>query len=135
MFKLMLKRLKEILNWFETHTKISWLITGIIAVFIFYMSSKTFPPGIPGVNYLSYVYHFGLFFVFAFFLFISITQGRVNEKYLFIIAILIAIGYGIGDEIHQFFVPGRYCCYEDALTDSIGNLFAGVVYTWIIMSK
>ena len=131
----MLKELKKIINWFERNYLISWIITILIAVFIFYMSSKTFPPGIPGVSYLSYVYHFGVYFVFSFFLLISIIRGNIKNKYLIFISILIAIAYGISDEIHQFFVPGRYGCYEDALTDSIGILFAGIIYLKINFKK
>ena len=113
----MINIIKKVLNWFETHNKISWIITILIAIFIFYMSSKTFPPGIPGISYASYVYHLVIYFVLAFFLLISITRGKLDKKYLFFVVILISIGYGISDEIHQFFVPGRYCTFVDALTD------------------
>ncbi|MDD5193874.1 MAG: VanZ family protein [Candidatus Nanoarchaeia archaeon] len=126
---------KKVVNWFEINNKISWLITILLALFIFYMSSRTFPPGIPGISIGSYVYHFGIYFVFGFFLFISITKGKLDKKYLVFIAILAAIGYGISDEIHQFFVPSRYCCYEDVLTDAIGILSSGIVYTGINFKK
>lgn len=125
----MLKEMKKIINWFERHYLISGLIAFLIAVFIFYMSSKTFPLGpIKPVSYLSYVYHFGVFFVFAFFLLISITRGNIKNKYLILIAMLVAIGYGISDELHQFFVPGRACTIIDALTNSTGIFLAGVFY-------
>lgn len=125
----MLKEMKKIIGWFERHYWISGLITLLIAIFIFYMSSKTFPLGpIKPASYLSYVYHFGVYFVFAFFLLISITRGNIKNKYLILIAMLVAIGYGISDELHQFFVPGRACCFEDVLTNSTGIFLAGVFY-------
>ena len=83
------------------------------------MSSKIFPPGIPGISYTSYIYHFGVYFVFGFFLLIAITKGRLNQKYLFFIAILIGIGYGISDEI------------TTTIVDSLSSSFLGHVTFFI----
>jgi hypothetical protein len=124
----MLKISKKIIRWLEKYYLIPLIITIIIAIFIFYMSSKTFPPGIPGISYASYVYHLAVFFAFGFFLLISVVKGNYNKKYLILISILIAIAYGISDELHQFFIPGRYCCFQDVLINSVGILGAGVVY-------
>jgi VanZ family protein len=44
-------------------------------------------------------------------------------------ALIITIGYGAFDEIHQWFVPGRSAELADWYADSIGA-FAGVVASW-----
>jgi len=121
------------IKWFEKHNKISWIITLIIAFIIFYLSSKTFEGTPTGPSYLSYVYHFSAFFFLSLFLLISITKGKAYS--LFLIAIFIGIIYGISDEIHQFFVPGRSCNIIDVLTDSIGVLVSGILYLFRIKNK
>lgn len=120
------------IKWLEKHPEVSIIITIFLAILIFYMSSQSFEKGAPGPEFplKSYLYHFFIFFMFAFFLAISLTRGKYNQRIFILIAILIAIMYGISDEIHQFFVPNRTCTIEDALTDSVGIMLAGVIYGW-----
>jgi len=114
------------IGWFEKHNKISWVITIIGAIAIFYISSLSFKGG-GGPGIMSILYHILAFFCFALFLLISLVKGK--EKYsLFILGIIISIAYGISDEIHQFFVPGRYCSFSDVGLDSVGIVFAFMIY-------
>lgn len=110
----------------EKNRSVAMIITLSIAVFIFYMSSRTFP-GIGSKGYLSYIYHFSVFFFFAGFFLIATTRGKLQVE-LFILTLAIAIVYGMSDELHQFFVPGRYPDILDVLTDSIGILSMGILY-------
>ncbi|MEK6935661.1 MAG: VanZ family protein [Nanoarchaeota archaeon] len=116
--------------WFEKHNKISWMITIIIGIIIFYVSSLSFAPGIPGgFPWKSMVYHFYAFFFLSAFLLISLIQGKKKNKNLIYFGIIIAVIYGISDEIHQLFVPNRGCTISDMLIDSAGILFAGLIYS------
>jgi len=36
--------------------------------------------------------------------------------------------YGITDEIHQYFVPGRHMDWRDAVADSLGVMLGGLLY-------
>ena len=118
------------LFWFEKHNKISLTITVLIAIMIFYVSSLTFKPGPPiAFNWKPIAYHFYTFLFFAVFLLISLTKGNLKNKNLFLTAIIIAILYGISDEIHQLFVPGRLFTISDILTNSSGILFAVLLYS------
>ena len=47
---------------------------------------------------------------------------------------LIAMLYATTDEIHQYFVPGRYGTWTDVLIDSTGAL-AGIIIYWLIYRK
>ncbi len=120
--------LKKTISLFEKHNKLSWAITILIAITIFYISSITFEfSEVQTLNIKSYLYHFFAFFFLCFFLLISMIKGNENKK-LIILGIILAILYGISDEIHQFFVSGRACCLEDVLTNSMGILLAGGFY-------
>ena len=116
------------ISWFEKHTKISWAITLIITIAIFYISSLTFEQstGSGGIGLKAILYHIIVFFFFAFFLAISLVRGK-NRSLIFIV-IIISILYGISDEIHQFFVPGRVSSIYDVFLDSVGTIFASFFY-------
>jgi VanZ family protein len=116
------------ISWLEKHNKISWIITSIIAIAIFYISSLSSAPGssIPGNNLKPNIYHFTAFFFLSFFLSISLVKGKYNK---FIpIAIVISILYGISDEIHQFFVPGRVLSLSDIFLNTLGIASASLIY-------
>jgi VanZ family protein len=117
----------SIINWFEKHSSASWLITIIIASTIFYLSSKTFQ-GTSTTSNLSIIYHFFAFFFLAAFLLISLIKGKISNPLLFVFGIGLAIIYGISDEIHQYFVPGRHFSLFDILTNSTGILTASTIY-------
>jgi len=117
------------ITWFNNHPKTSWLITIIIAIIIFYLSSNTLPIGsTQTTNIFSILYHFFAFFFFATFLLISLVQGKINKP-LLIIGIILAILYGISDEFHQSFVPGRQSSIKDVLTNTAGILLSGTIYS------
>ncbi|MBS3080927.1 VanZ family protein [Candidatus Pacearchaeota archaeon] len=121
------------LRWLEKKSEIARVITLVIAIFIFYMSSRTFEGG-GGKGVLSYVYHFTIFFILAFFLLIALIKGKLRKE-IFFIGIIIAILYGISDEIHQYFVPGRYMDVKDILMNSIGIMFAGILYSLLLFRR
>jgi len=123
------------ISWFEKHNKLSWLITILIAVIIFYLSSLSFELGTPGPSWpqKSSFYHYIVFFFFSFFLLISLVQGK--KQNLIFLGIIIAVLYGILDEIHQLFIPGRFFTIPDILTDSAGILSAAALYSLLILKK
>ncbi len=47
--------------------------------------------------------------------------GRKRRKFLMASA---GIGWAVLDEIHQFFIPGRFCSFQDVLADTAGLLLA-----------
>ena len=123
------------ISWLEKHYKISLAITLIIAITIFYISSLTFEPGPPSTktDLKPIIYHILAFFGLTFFLLISLTKGKY--KSLIFPAILLAIIYGISDEIHQLFVPGRNGSLKDVLLDTTGIIFATIIYTITIQYR
>ncbi len=63
--------------------------------------------------------HFLMFFLLAFTLFKSTKSIPFS--------ILLGILYGVFDELHQVFVPGRGAGLFDVLVDSLGVCLAGVI--------
>ena len=110
----------------EKYSKVSWVFAFLIAIAIFYMSSRTFKAGAVSTNIYAILYHFFAFFFLALFLVPALVKGK--SKALIFVAIIIAIFYGLSDEIHQFFVPGRACMFSDFLVDSAGILLASFLY-------
>ena len=100
--------------------KISLAIAVMIALVIFYMSSLSYPPN-PFqyvFSWSSLVYHFVIFMMLGVF----VCYGLKAEKNLIILGLIICIIYGGLDELHQFFVPGRYSSFTDFFADSLGLL-------------
>ena len=119
----------SIIKWLEERWNLSWLITILIAMTIFIFSSLTFETSISegAKSALPIIYHICAFFFLSLFLFISLVNGKENFL-LFFTAFLLSIAYGITDEIHQFFVPGRFCSIIDVGFDAIGVIFASIIY-------
>jgi VanZ family protein len=103
--------------------KIFYLImTLIIAIVIFYASNIKSTAEATLSNF-SVIYHFGVFFLFSFFLFLTIKKEKTNLKTVLIV-FLISIVYAFLDEIHQLFVLGRFANIKNILIDGIGSLAA-----------
>ena len=85
---------------------------------IFYYSSQPYPPVVNLEHGASYE-HILEYLILSFLLY----RGFINSKYkniAFILAILIAIVYGVSDEMHQYFVPGRNFDFIDMSLDALG---------------
>jgi len=117
----------------EKYNKLSWAFVVVMVLFIFYISSLTFPPVPPGINIKAILYHFFAFFFLAFFLLPALVKGK--KKNLIFIAIILAVLYGISDEFHQLFVPGRVCSFSDILADSAGIFLASFLYVLKLKRK
>lgn len=55
---------------------------------------------------------------------LNASRGSITGENLRLLAFLIAFLYGITDEMHQYFVPGRHAELLDILSDGLGA-FAG----------
>lgn len=130
---------------------LSWAAVVAMAGFIFWMSANTgssvysglgiisalkealttaaaFVFG-PGVD-VSPVGHFTEYFIFALLL-ATALRNHVSPRTAALGAIAIASAYGITDEIHQIFVPGRSCDPVDWLVDTVAAVVACAI--WLIV--
>jgi VanZ family protein len=68
----------------------------------------------------------------------ALAAGRMGDVLLpaAIVGTVIATAYGLTDEIHQLFVPGRQCDVRDLAADTIGAAIAAMVLlTWGIIRR
>ena len=79
----------------------------------------------PGVQNLLHIPLFGLF---AYLWLRAFTRHGFSKTKTFIFTIAITVGYGILDEFHQTFVPGRYGSLTDMLLNIVGIITGAVIY-------
>ncbi len=88
------------------------------------LSSLT-PRSIPsiGIDFpFAQVTHFSLYFILSFFLFNAFSESGMDPDKIktMVFVFLICLLYGILDEIHQSFVPGRHPSAYDVFLDGAG---------------
>ncbi|RJQ50486.1 MAG: hypothetical protein C4526_11875 [Nitrospiraceae bacterium] len=99
---------------------IFWFITVGYMCAIFYLSSLTFAlPELPANS--DKIIHIAIYIPLAFMFRLSLNRSGIN-KYLFTASFLAAGIYGVTDEAHQYFVPGRDSAVSDIVADFIGAL-------------
>lgn len=96
-----------------------WLVTIGYMGLIFYLSSRhNIPlPDLP--KNFDKVIHMCAYIPLAYLFYLSLKKSGIN-KYVFVIAVICASIYGITDELHQVFVPGRDADAFDFAADTLG---------------
>jgi VanZ family protein len=105
------------------------LIAGLAVSF--YLSSQ--PGGnVPSVapDYLAHAVEYGILGMLALRAFQG-GMGSPPEPRAFALAILLCVLWGISDELHQLWVPGREASISDLVSDVLGVLLACGLYTWL----
>ncbi|MEE8329186.1 MAG: VanZ family protein [Thermodesulfovibrionia bacterium] len=98
---------------------IFWFFAICYMGIIFYFSSLkgTALPELP--QGFDKIIHAGIYAVLAFLIFLSLNASG-DRKYVFLLSIVIATIYGVTDEFHQLYVPGRETSIGDIIADFIG---------------
>jgi VanZ family protein len=100
---------------------------------IWVLSSRSILPKPKGLFGIDKVQHFIAYFVLAAAagLWFSPDRWQKQKWRLFFISAAVAAFYGIIDEVHQYFVPGRDCNVWDWLADSIGAVSGGLALLFL----
>ena len=102
---------------------------------IFLLSSvPKFPDLLPSFFGFDKLVHFSEYYLFGCLIqrWLLAERSRFINRYAVFLAILIGTLYGISDEWHQSFIPGRDASPWDALTDTLAVVTATATYSWII---
>lgn len=141
--------------------KVFVALTVVYAGFIFYLSSQSDPsstlektkfvvqlymaiknselaflayPFYPLTKYPDKFIHMALYGIFGILLNASFRY-RYTLAYSSLLAVVIGFLYGISDEFHQSFVPGRTASLWDLTADGIGLLLAQLVIIIVLIVK
>lgn len=117
-------------------TRLRWVAVVAWMGVIFWLSSRSTLPRPPGASpgLVSILGHLGAYFVLALLLaWALLTLGRPTPETL-AVAWVVAVLYGVSDEIHQSFVPNRYPDAFDVATDAVGAAVALVLVWWRLRS-
>jgi VanZ family protein len=97
-----------------------WLPAVVYMGVIFYLSS--FSQSDTSFPLPDYVLHMGEYFLLSLLLIRAVRKGLFQPETAFewFMGIVFPFFYGILDEIHQYFVPGRTADIRDVLLDLIG---------------
>ena len=114
-----------------------WLPVIAYMAMLFGFSSVSTLPEPPGqISY--YEVHVGAYAVLALLTARALAKGRLRNVTARVIcaAILISALYGVSDEYHQRFVPGREFDGFDMFADAIGSVIGAVaVWAWSIIRR
>ncbi len=74
--------------------------------------------------------HVLIYLPLGFLLLGALARARAGRRVGTLLLLTFALGslYGITDEIHQYFVPGRHMDWRDAVADSVGVMLGGLLY-------
>lgn len=88
-------------------------------------------------NFSDKILHFTVFGILGMLMARGLRNAKnriVNDNY-FLISLLICTLYGIFDEIHQYFVPGRHFSLWDWIADMLGVIILVWVYKHFVESS
>lgn len=83
---------------------------------------------LPGIDKLGHIFAYGVLALTALFAF-SEDRKKKQLKLVILLTVTFCVAYGISDEIHQAFVPGRSPSIFDIVADAVGAVMATVLYT------
>ncbi|MFC1835199.1 VanZ family protein [Thermodesulfobacteriota bacterium] len=109
----------------------SWLPIAAYCGLIFFLSSLEKGPDyftLP-FPYADKIGHVVLYSGLGFLVARRLThKGDLGRRHIYMISFLFCLAYGITDELHQRYVPGRMFEFADILADTIGGLVGAAVH-------
>lgn len=108
-----------------------WLPVIIYAIIIFWGSSQESPFGVIfSISGIDIILHIAEYSVLGILLSRAIAGSAQKVSIATLIFAVFAIGtlYGITDEFHQYFTPGRYSSVLDLASDAIGSFLGAVIF-------
>ncbi len=111
-----------------------WIITVFYMTAIFYISSKEsveLPPLPWGSDKVLHAVAYAVLGVLSY---LSFKKSGLN-RWVMALSFLLAVIYGITDEFHQSFVPGRNSAVGDVIADSVGAFWGSYTANAISIRK
>ena len=90
--------------------------------FIFFLSSISHPPAATHYTHTDKIIHILEYSLLGFLLLAGFRSKEIAMGNAIILAVTVAVLYGLCDELHQSFVPGRSMSLSDVIADGIGAM-------------
>jgi VanZ family protein len=119
------------------HLILTRLLAPLVMVAIWFLSSQSTLPQPKGIFGVDKIQHFIAYFVLAVVVGLWFSPERWQKWAWkpFFISVAIAALYGIIDEVHQYFVPGRESDVWDWLADSIGAVLGSLAILLLFRAR
>lgn len=118
--------------------KIYLVYVPLVLYWIILFTATSLPAAnVPSFAVSDKIKHLSAFFGLSVLLSLTLLyQDKVSlfKKYFLVVALIICSIYGLLDEIHQSFVPGRNSEFLDWVADSLGAA-AGVLLVYYLLKK
>jgi VanZ family protein len=104
-------------------------------LFLLALTSWPSPPEVPVVSQIpdfDKMVHFGLYGVEGFLLYFAVVWPDRRFSWLRVATIAAAVAvWGMLDEVHQAFIPGRFMEGADVMGDLAGGTLGAIVASWV----
>lgn len=118
--------------------KVYLVYVPLILYWILLFTATSLPAAnVPSIAVSDKIKHFSAFFGLSVLLSLTLLYQKkvlLFKKYFLAAAVIITSFYGLLDEIHQSFVPGRNSEFLDWVADSLGAA-AGVLLVYYLLKK
>ena len=110
-----------------SHSGRSRLLAAGWMMLIFFLSSQSSLPAVSSFSGADLLLHAVFYAILCVFFARSFTDPRIRNWNRMILLTILVIVYGITDEYHQSFVPGRDASIWDVLADGVGGFLAAAM--------
>ena len=113
-----------------------WVALAYAVLILIFSSIPDLSPPQLGFEYQDKLYHFIEYSIFSVLLFFTLLNSSKDflRKNVLLISLLIGASFGILDELHQKFIPGRQADILDFTADFVGVALIQVCF-WIYHRK
>jgi VanZ family protein len=116
-----------------------WLPVIVWASVVFSFSASSFPASpVTAIHWNDFILkklaHIIEYAILAILMYRALKESGMEKKNAGYSAIILCFLYGLSDEFHQSFTPGREPTLRDVIIDTIGGS-AGIWITWKLLPK
>ncbi len=110
------------------------IVMGII-FFLSHQSGNSID--LPQLPFLDKFLHAGIYFTLGLTTSFAVSKNiwHKNRAATAVVVVVFCFLYGISDEFHQSFTPGRYPSWSDIAADVLGAFFAAALYFFYLNRK
>ncbi|MEW5908295.1 MAG: VanZ family protein [Thermodesulfobacteriota bacterium] len=112
-----------------------WTPVFLYCLMIFSFSSRPAPSQIPVFPYSDKIVHLLIYMIMGILFYRAFRREKDQTRTAIELAVSASILYGISDEIHQSFVPGRTAELSDVLADAFGSFFGVLLFHRFIRNR